>query len=386
MKKIPTLLLTSVMLLGLPAAVLGQDDHAGHNHAKPAANAAAQPPAEPAPERGPMVWSEPDFAAIAEMMIGSWQTTAPVAQADDPTQTAKVVMSIAPANLTELPDTLYIETARSDSIETPYRAAFLQLYRRQGELRMRTLEIRAPGASINDLLIGLWAAPEFIPDIPREAMIATLDLAFTKVGDAWVGQTPYPYPTAVGGAVEMTSQMKIEEDTIETADRGYAADGSVVWGSSAGDHYTFERIDSPYTVDRRENGLVVITLRDNTDSDPFSEGDRVAFQYSGWLTTGRMFDTSRRQNGKPLSYTAPGNLIPGWMMATEGMSNGDWRKFIVPSEIGYGDKSAARGAIPPNSTLVFEAECVSVQPGFTQPNLITKPAGGGGDGHEGHDH
>ncbi len=387
MKKIPTLLLTSVMLLGLPAAVLGQDDHAGHNHATPAVNAAAaQPSAEPAPERGPMVWSEPDFAAIAEMMVGSWQTTRPVGQADDPTQTSSVVMSIAPANLTELPDALYIETARSDSIDKPYRSAFLQFYRRQGEIRLRTLEVRAPGASVNNLLIGLWAAPEFIPDIPRDAMIATLDLEFTKVGDAWVGQTLYPYPTAVGGAVEMTSEMRIEEGSIQTADRGIAADGSVAWGASTGDHYAFAPIDAPFAVDRRDNGLVVITLRDNTESDPIAKGDRVAFQYSGWLTNGRLFDTSRRQGKQPYSYAvAPGSSIAGWMMATEGMSQGDWLKFIVPAELGYGERSAARGAIPANSTLVFEAELISVQPGVAQPKFIAKPADGG-DGHEGHDH
>lgn len=361
MKKTHSLALAGLLFLGLPVAAFAQDD----------APAAAQPTAE----LEGMTWSDPAFAEIAEMMIGSWQTTAPVAQADDPTQASAVVMSIAPAKMSELPDALYIETARSDSIDKPYRSAFLQFYRRQGAIRMRTLEVRAPGAPINNLLIGLWAAPEFIPAIPRDAMIATLDLEFTKVGDAWVGQTPYPYPTAVGGAVEMTSEMRIEEGGIQTADRGIAADGSVAWGASAGDNYTFAPIDSPFAVDRRDNGLVVITLRDNTESDPFSQGDRVAFQYSGWLTNGRLFDTSRRQGKQPYSYAvAPGSSIAGWMMATEGMSQGDWRKFIVPSALGYGERSAARGAIPANSTLVFEAELVSVRAG-DQPKLKTVPAG-----------
>ncbi len=377
MKNRPTLALTSALLLGLPAMVMGQD-HTGHNHGNEVvpAQPITAPAPPPAPERGPMVWSEPDFAAIAEMMIGSWQTTSPVAQADDPTQTSLVVMSIAPANLTELPNTLYIETARSDSIENPYRSAFLQLYRRQGEIRLRTLEVRAPGASVNKLLIGLWAAPEFIPDIPQKAMIATLDLEFTKVGDTWVGQTPNPYPTAVGGAVEMTSEMKIADGRIETADRGYAADGSIVWGDSTGDQYSFERIDSPITVTRLENGVQIITLRENAESEPMSDRDKVAFQYSGWLTNGRLFDSSRRQGGKPLSYTVPGSLIPGWSIGTAGMSQGDWRKFIVPPELGYGNKTAARGAIPANSTLIFEAECVSVQAGLLAPvtRPVTKPA------------
>jgi FKBP-type peptidyl-prolyl cis-trans isomerase FkpA len=314
-------------------------------------------PAIPDPE---MNWSDSDFAEIAGLLTGTWKTTSPVDLFDGSGEQAEIVMSIAPAPLSTLPDALYVETARADAPDRPYRAAFLQLYWRQGEIRMRTLEVRDPNSPVNNLLIGMWAAPGLMPDIPREAMIATLDLTLTRSGDGWVGRTPYPYPSALGEAVEMTSRMQIGPGRLVTADRGYDAEGKVVWGAGEGDAYTFAPAEPPFVAEARHLGLVVITLRDEESPVPV-EGDTVAFQYTGWLTNGQMFDTSRRQGARPLQYTIPGNLIEGWNIATEGMSQGDWRKFIVPPELGYGSSSAAGGNIPANSTLIFEAELVGAR-------------------------
>lgn len=340
----------------------------------PAAAQDAQPDvsAEASQETAEVTWSESEFGEIAEMLTGSWRTTSPVG-ADEPVE---IVMSIAPATLTDLPDALYVEIARADSLDQPYSKSFLQLYRRQGEIRMRTLEVRDPNSPMQNLLTGLWAAPRYIPDVPVESLLGTLDLEFTRAGDGWVGETPYPYPTAVNGAVEMTSRMRITPGRIETADRGYDADGNVVWGADEGESYVFEPTDPPFEVERDELGLIAITLRDDTTDQPVGEGDTVAFQYTGWLTDGTMFDTSRRQGKRPLQYQAPGNLIEGWKLATEGMSRGDWRKFIVPSSLGYGSSGAGGGMIPPNATLIFEAELLYVQPQPEQPEPEGEAGGG----------
>ncbi len=362
MKKVNLCVLAGLLLAGLPLAATAQDAEPGP----------AQPPVV---EPWSMTWTEPEFEAIAGALVGNWQTTGEVAEFGNPDESAVVVMSICPARLTELPDALYIECARADSLGKPYRSAFLQLYRRQGAIRLRTLEVRGAGNPILNLLAGLWATPDFLPDIARDELIATLDLELVKAGAGWVGETPYPYPTAVGGAVEMTSRMKITADRIETADRGFAADGGVLWGPGEGENYVFERIDAPFSVERRENGLVIITINEDSSTVVPEPGDRVAFAYSGWLTTGRLFDTSRHANRQPLEYTLPGSLIPGWMMATKDMSERDWRKFIVPSALGYGPSSAAGGAIPPDSTLVFEAECVGVTDGPPLPEVQPAPGG-----------
>src|SRR5690606_23170247 len=115
----------------------------------------------------------------------------------------------------------------------------------------------------------------------------------------------------------------------------------------------FERADPWFSARQEKQGVTIITLKEDAETEPFVAGDRVVFQYSGWVTSGRMFATSRRGNGKPQNYIAPGSMIPGWTFGTAGMSQGDWRKFIVPSDLAYRDRSAANGAIPPNSTLVF---------------------------------
>lgn len=349
MKKTQIVALVGLLLVSSPLVVTGQE----HDHSHEA---------QPAAGFEGMVWTDPDFATIADMLIGSWGTTAPVAQFGESGVLTNVVMSIGPAKLSTLPDALYIETARADSVDRPYRSAFLQFYRRQGRIRLRTLEIRDPNHPINNLLIGMWALPEFMPDISRDQMIATLDLEFTGVDGGWIGETPYPYPTATGGAVEMTSRLKVTPGGIETADRGFDAEGNVVWGADKNDRYSFTRRPSPFTIDRHELGLVSITLRDDPSGIAPSDGDTVAFQYTGWLTDGTMFDTSRRQGKAPLEYALPGNLIEGWMIATRGMTQGDWRKFVVPPDLGYGASSAGGGRIPANSTLIFEAELVGVRP------------------------
>jgi hypothetical protein len=335
-------------------------------------------PAQPVAEPAVPTWSEEEFASIAELLTGSWRTTGPVGDVE-PTD---VVMSIAPVKLTTLPDALYLEIARSDTLDRPYTKSFLQLYRRQGEIRMRTLEVRDPNSDVQNLLIGMWAAPEFMPDVDIKELLGTLDLELKRSGDGWVGETPYPYPTAVKGAVEMTSRIEIAPGRLQTADRGYDADGNVVWGASEGEHYVFEPTEPPFQVERDELGVVIITLRDDTGGEPFVEGDTVAFQYTGWLTDGTMFQTSRRQGNRPLQYQAPQppqGLIEGWKIATAGMSRGDWRKFVVPSELGFGPSSAGGGLIPPDATLIFETELVHVQPAAQEPGPLP-PEGGAGPG------
>jgi len=362
MNKMYRFVVAGVLLSGAALPAVAQD-------------AASAAPTQPAAEPWSMTWSDPEFGAIAGAMIGHWRTTTAVAEFADPSQSAEVVMSIAPARLSELPDALYVESARADSLAKPYRAAFLQFYRRQGKIRLRTLEVRGPNNPVINMLVGLGAVPEFLPDVPRDDLIATLDLEVAKSGGGWVGETPYPYPTAVGGAVEMTSRMKITADRIETADRGFGADGAVLWGPGKGESYTFERVEAPFGVERRDDGLIIITLHDDPSTVVAEPGDRIAFQYSGWLTNGRLFDSSRRVGRQPMEYGLPGTLIPGWMVATKDMSEHDWRKFIVPPEMAYGEGSAAGGVIPPHSTLIFEAECVGTTDGPAMPEFIhPKPA------------
>jgi FKBP-type peptidyl-prolyl cis-trans isomerase len=88
-------------------------------------------------------------------------------------------------------------------------------------------------------------------------------------------------------------------------------------------------------------------------------GKSVSVHYTGWLTDGTKFDSSR-DRGQPFTFPlGAGRVIKGWDQGVAGMQVGGERKLTIPPELGYGSRD--RGKIPPNSTLVFEVELLSVQ-------------------------
>ena len=88
-------------------------------------------------------------------------------------------------------------------------------------------------------------------------------------------------------------------------------------------------------------------------------GQKVSVHYTGWLTDGTKFDSSL-DRGKPFSFTlGQRQVIQGWDQGVVGMKVGGKRKLTIPPEMGYGARGFP-GAIPPDSTLVFEVELLGV--------------------------
>ena len=88
-------------------------------------------------------------------------------------------------------------------------------------------------------------------------------------------------------------------------------------------------------------------------------GKRVSVHYEGRLADGSVFDASRPR-GQPFTFTVgTGQVIRGWEEGVDGMQVGESRRLTIPPELGYGAEGAG-DVIPPNATLVFEIELLSV--------------------------
>jgi FKBP-type peptidyl-prolyl cis-trans isomerase len=92
-----------------------------------------------------------------------------------------------------------------------------------------------------------------------------------------------------------------------------------------------------------------------------SQGKTVTVNYVGELyKNGKEFDSSWSRNQPFTTALSPGSVISGWVQGLDGMKVGGRRELIIPPSLGYG-KAGSPPTIPPNSTLVFVVDLLSVQ-------------------------
>jgi len=107
------------------------------------------------------------------------------------------------------------------------------------------------------------------------------------------------------------------------------------------------------------SGLVIEELEVGTGAEA-TAGQQVQVHYTGWLTDGKKFDSSKDRNDPFVFPLGARHVISGWDEGVQGMKVGGRRKLTIPPNLGYGARGAG-GVIPPNATLVFEVELLAVK-------------------------
>ncbi len=88
-------------------------------------------------------------------------------------------------------------------------------------------------------------------------------------------------------------------------------------------------------------------------------GKEVTVHYTGWLTSGTKFDSSKDSNDTFVFRLGAGMVIKGWDEGVAGMKVGGKRKLVIPASLGYGSRGV--DVIPPNAVLVFDVELLGVR-------------------------
>jgi FKBP-type peptidyl-prolyl cis-trans isomerase len=107
------------------------------------------------------------------------------------------------------------------------------------------------------------------------------------------------------------------------------------------------------------SGLKYTVIKAGKGATP-KKGQPVFVHYTGTLTNGKKFDSSRDRGRQPFSFlVGEGQVIKGWDEALSTMKVGERRKLIIPPQLGYGANGAGAD-IPPNATLIFDVELLKI--------------------------
>jgi FKBP-type peptidyl-prolyl cis-trans isomerase FkpA len=128
--------------------------------------------------------------------------------------------------------------------------------------------------------------------------------------------------------------------------------------SSAGGFSAELGIDTA-AMTKTPNGLLIqdVKMGQGAEAKP---GTIAVVHYTGWLTDGKKFDSSR-DRGTPFDFQLGAQqVIAGWDLGVAGMKVGGQRKLVIPPDLGYG-AGGAPPVIPPGATLVFDVELLDVR-------------------------
>jgi hypothetical protein len=105
------------------------------------------------------------------------------------------------------------------------------------------------------------------------------------------------------------------------------------------------------------SGLQIIDVRMGTGPSA-KVSDCLTLRYTGWLQDGTIFGSSALSGGA--ISTGLVTVLPGLQEGIPGMKVGGVRRLIIPPELAFGLYGSSNGSVPPNATLTFDIELVSI--------------------------
>jgi hypothetical protein len=125
--------------------------------------------------------------------------------------------------------------------------------------------------------------------------------------------------------------------------------------SAAGMSERMPAVDGPEWKDIGD-GLKIWDVTEGSGPE-VAKGAQVTAHYSGWLLSGKVFDSSVKKRGSPIQFSL-NRVVEGWKRGIPGMKPGGIRRLYIPSTLGYGAQGFPPD-IPGNADLVFEVKLMS---------------------------
>lgn len=262
---------------------------------------------------------------------------------------------------------------------------FFHIFRFEGEPRVRMARIPGGVAAAP----GLYAAMDAIGPVSMTQLDVTGDLIpqYDESSDTLTLTTDGMFPTYAGGALMMKSSFSFSPTGMTIHENGVDASGATVWTFPEGGKGELKRAGGAPVAKKSASGLRMMTVKEGAESAAVgAEGDTYTVNYTGWLPSGQMFDTSKQPGREPFTIQIPGGVIQGWNEGLVGMKVGETRRLFIPPALGYGERGAG-GVIPPNSWLIFDVELVDLKKG-TGAGVAPNPGAtqGGDHDHDGDGH
>ncbi len=301
-----------------------------------------------APVRQPLPpIADAEIKRVVETIGGSWKTQAVGG-------TPALLLNLARVDIRGVDNALYFEIVRADTPHVPFRQGLFIFWKKEGYLRLRVLDLASK--TLADSVVGLWTRPSLFPELATDQLIPNLDVQLKPQGDGWVSEASGRVPTTKIGAWELETSVGFSAKAISFNDRGLDMAGNQVFGTPDGKPLVFSPCEPNIKAREMEGGLIVIDLVPPAPDLPKAEDNTLmAIHYSGWLTDGTCFGTSRGKEAQQVQL--PANFIAGFNMGLPGIAKGSVRRLWIPSGLAFGPLGNAGFKIPPDSPIIFEVEC-----------------------------